>query len=183
MKQRPTLHTERLILRPFTNDDAPAVEHLAGAYEVALNTLLIPHPYPEGAAEEWIAHHDEDFRENRIHHFAIEVDGELIGAIGLVIKSEGIGEIGYWLGVPFWNRGYVSEAAAEVVRYGFEDCGMDRIFACHFKRNPASGRILQKLGMQYEGTLRRHLLKWGERIDLAFYGILREEWEARRSAG
>jgi RimJ/RimL family protein N-acetyltransferase len=107
----------------------------------------------------------------------------LIGAMGLVIKGEGIAEIGYWIGVPYWNRGYASEAAAEIVRYGFEECGMDRIFACHFQRNPASGRVLQKVGMQYEGTLRRHLVKWGERIDLAFYGILREEWEAKRRTG
>lgn len=182
MKQRPTLRTARLILRPFTKADAPALQRLAGAYKVALNTLLIPHPYPDGAAEEWIGRHDEDFEENRIHHFAIQADGELVGAMGLVIKGEGIAEIGYWIGVPYWKRGYASEAAEEVVRYGFEECGMDRIFACHFLRNPASGRVLQKLGMQYEGTLRRHLVKWGERIDLAFYGILREEWEALRKA-
>jgi len=183
MKQRPTLRTTRLTLRPFTNADAPAVQRLAGAYEVALNTLMVPHPYPDGAAEEWIGRHDEDFIEDRIHHFALDVDGELIGAIGLVIKGEGIAEIGYWLGVPYWNRGYASEAAAEVVRYGFEECGMQRIFACHFLRNPASGRVLQKVGMQHEGTLRRHVAKWGEHIDIAFYGILLEEWDATRNAG
>ena len=55
MTAQPTLHTSRLTLRPFTLDDAPAVQRLASAYEVALNTLLIPHPYPDGAAEEWIA--------------------------------------------------------------------------------------------------------------------------------
>src|SRR5688572_28564708 len=114
MKQRPTLRTARLILRPFTNADAQAVERLAGAYEVALNTLLIPHPYPHAAANEWIGGHDEDFEENRIHHFALEADGEVISAVGLVIKGEGIAEIGYWIGVPYWKRGYASEAAQEV---------------------------------------------------------------------
>jgi ribosomal-protein-alanine N-acetyltransferase len=182
MTQQPVLRTARLTLRPFTNADAPAVERLAGAYEVALNTLLIPHPYPEGAAVEWIARHDRDFTENRIHHFALDADGELVGAMGLVMKGDGIAEIGYWIGVPYWKRGYATEAAAAVVRYGFEECGMQRIFACHFSRNPASGRVLQKLGMQQEGTLRRHLVKWGERIDLTFYGILREEWEALSKA-
>ena len=183
MKQPPMLRTERLTLRPFTSADAPAVQRLASTYEVALNTLMIPHPYPEGAAEEWIAKHAEDFEENRIHHFAIDRDGELVGATALVVKSDGLADIGYWIGVPYWKHGYASEAAAEVVRYGFEDCGMQRIYACHFARNPASGRVLQKVGMQYEGTLRRHLLKWDERVDLVYYGILREEWDARRRTG
>lgn len=170
----PTLRTARLTLRAFTLEDAPRVRELAGAYEVALSTLLIPHPYPEGAAEAWIGMHEDDFAQNRIHHFAID-DGQLIGSIGMVLKSEGVAEIGYWIGVPFWGRGYASEAAAEVVRYAFEECHLHRVFACHFTRNPASGRVLQNAGMKYEGTLRQHLKKWDEYVDLAFYGILRDE--------
>jgi len=178
---RPTLKTERLTLRPFTLDDAPEVHRLCGAYEVALNTLLIPHPYPDGAAEAWISKHQDDFDQNRIVHFAID-DGQLTGAMGLVTEDEGIAEIGYWIGVPFWNRGYATEAAAAVVRYGFEERGLKRIFAMHYGRNPQSGRVLQKVGMQYEGTLRRHRKKWDEYVDLVCYGLLREEWlsEAER---
>ena len=179
MTQRPTLHTPRLTLRPFEMSDAPAVHRLGSAYEVALNTLLIPHPYLEGMAEEWIAKHQADFDENRVIHFAID-DGQLhsnlIGAMALVMKNEGIAEIGYWIGVPFWGRGYASEAAKEVVRYGFEERGLNRIFACHFGRNPASGRVLQNAGMTYEGTLRQHLKKWDEYVDLVCYGVLRAEW-------
>ena len=171
-----TLRTPRLTLRPFTLDDAPAVQRLCGAYEVALNTLMIPHPYPDGAAEEWISRHGEDYEQNRIHHFAID-DGELAGAMGLVMKGDGIAEIGYWIGVPFWGRGYASEAAREVLRYGFEDCNLHRIFAGYFTRNPASGRVMEKAGMKYEGTLRHHALKWGEYVDVAFYGILRDEFQ------
>ena len=178
MTVQPTLRTARLTLRPFTPDDAPAVQRLASAYEVALNTLMIPHPYPEGAAEQWIGMHQADFDENRIHHFALD-DGELVGAMALVMKSDGRAEIGYWIGVPYWGRGYATEAAREVVRYGFEDLGLQRIFAGYFTRNAPSGRVLEKIGMQYEGTLRRHQPKWGELLDIAFYGILREEWEKR----
>jgi [ribosomal protein S5]-alanine N-acetyltransferase len=178
MPQQPTLRTARLTLRPFTMDDAPAVQRLASAYEVALNTLFIPHPYPEGAAEEWIGKHQAEFDENRIHHFALD-DGELVGAMALVMKVDGLAEIGYWIGVPYWGRGYATEAAAELIRYGFEDLGQRRIYAGHYTRNPASGRVLQKVGMQHEGTLRRHLLKWGEPLDIAYYGILREEFESR----
>ncbi len=180
---RPTLKTERLTLRPFTQDDVPAVQLHCGSYEVALNTLMIPHPYPEGAAAEWMAKHDDDFEQNRIVHFAID-DGQLVGAMGLVMKDEGIAEIGYWIGVPFWGRGYATEAARAVVRYGFEERGLERIFAMHFGRNPQSGRVLQKIGMEYEGTLRRHLKKWEEYVDLVCYGVLREEWlsAAKRTA-
>lgn len=167
------MKTERLTLRPLTLADAPAVQTLAGAYEVALNTLLIPHPYPEGAAEEWISKNDP-------HTFAID-DGQLVGAIGLVMKGDEMAELGYWIGVPFWNRGYASEAAREMLRYGFEECGLHRIFAGHYARNPASGRVMQKAGMTFEGTLRHHVKKWGEFLDISFYGILRDEWLSSRS--
>jgi len=173
-----TLRTDRLILRPFTMADAPEVQRLAGAYEVALNTLLVPHPYPDGAAEEWIASHEEAYAQNAIHHFALEADDALVGAMGLVMKGDGLAEIGYWIGHPYWGRGYATEAGRAVVRYGFIECGLQRIYAAHFFRNPASGRVLRKLGMRHEGTLRRHLVKWGEALDVDFYGILRDEWEA-----
>jgi [ribosomal protein S5]-alanine N-acetyltransferase len=173
----PTLRTARLTLRPFTAADAPALEVLVGAYEVALNTMSIPHPYPAGAAAVWIGGHEDDFRNERIHHFAID-DGEVAGAIGLIMKGEGLAELGYWLGVPFWNRGYMTEAAAEVLRYGFVERGLRRIFACCFARNAGSARVMEKIGMRHEGTLRAHAMKWGEPQDVMFYGILREEWPA-----
>ena len=173
-----TLRTARLTIRPFTLDDASAVQRLCGAYEVALNTLLIPHPYPDGAAEQWISRHAEDYAQNRIHNFALD-DGQLAGAMGLVMKGDAIAEIGYWIGVPFWGRGYATEAAREVLRYGFDDCSLHRIFAGYFTRNPASGRVMQKIGMTYEGTLRHHAFKWGQYLDVAFYGMLRDEFSSR----
>ena len=173
--EQPTLRTARLVLRPFTLADAPRVQQLAGAREVALNTLMIPHPYPDGAAEEWIRSHEAKLAEGAIN-FAID-DGALVGAIALTVKRDDeVAEIGYWLGVPFWGRGYTTEAAAEVVRYGFEELNLNKIYAAYFVRNPASGAILRKLGMRYEGTLRQQHKKWGEYIDVEFYGILRNEY-------
>jgi [ribosomal protein S5]-alanine N-acetyltransferase len=173
----PTLRTARLVLRPLETTDAPAIQRLAGEREIALNTLVIPHPYPDGVAEAWIEEQKQQGELDRMYNFAID-DGGLIGIAGLTMKGERIAELGYWIGVPFWGRGYASEAAAEVIRFGFEDCGMHRIFACHYARNPASGRILQKVAMTREGTLRQHILKWGEFLDVVYYGLLREEWEA-----
>ena len=166
--------TRRLTLRPFTDADAPAVQRLAGAREVALNTLLIPHPYPDGAAESWIASHGQGGE----LVFAID-DGQLVGAMGLIIdRLHDRAEIGYWIGVPFWGRGYATEAAAAVVRCGFEEHRVNRIFAQVFRRNPASARVLQKVGMRYEGTLRQHVKKWDEYVDVDSYGILRGDWNA-----
>jgi len=174
-----TLRTERLTLRPFTLADAPRIQELAGVYEVALNTMHIPHPYPEGAAEMWIGSHADDEAQNRARHFALD-DGQLVGGMGLVMKGDAIAELGYWVGKPFWNRGYASEAAREVVRYGFEECGLHRIYAGYFTRNPASGRVLEKIGMRREGTLRHHARKWDEYVDVVFYGILRDEFSSPR---
>ncbi|HYK04222.1 MAG TPA: GNAT family protein [Thermoanaerobaculia bacterium] len=176
MTQQPTLRTSRLILRPFQDTDAPAVQRLASAREVALNTLTVPHPYPDGAAEAWIVAQRDEFENGMLHNFAAAAGEELIGSIGLMMKGERIAEIGYWIGVPYWGRGYASEAAAELIRHGFEDLGLERIYAGYYARNEASGRVLQKLGMVYEGTMRRHVCKWGEYLDVVCYGLLRDEW-------
>ncbi len=87
-------------------------------------------------------------------------------------------ELGYWIGVSYWGNGYATEAAREMVRYGFQDLKLHRIFASHFKHNPASGRILVKLGMRYEGCQHEHYRKWDQFVDSELYGILRREWQS-----
>jgi ribosomal-protein-alanine N-acetyltransferase len=180
---RPTIETERLVLRPFRLEDAPEVQRLCGAREIAVGTLTIPHPYPDGAAEAWIAGHAEAFDRGAIEH-AIEArtDAALIGAIGLNLEREhGRAELGYWIGVPYWGRGYATEAARAVLDYAFAEEGLNRVYAFHFTSNPASGRVLQKIGMTHEGTRRGHSLKWGEYLDSEAYGILRSDWAAGRA--
>lgn len=178
------IETERLILRPFESGDAAEVERLAGSYEVALNTLSIPHPYPAGAAAEWIAESTKTFEEGgKMINFAIIVreTGELAGSIGLVLRPEhDMAEIGYWIGVPHWNRGYATEAARAIVDYGFRERNLNRIYAGHFVRNPSSGRVMQKLGMEFEGRQRQSIKKWDDYVDVDYYAILRSEWEAQR---
>ncbi len=170
--------TERLILRHYTLDDAPAVHRLVSAREVALNTLRIPHPYPEGEAERWIASHEE-LRARGDYPLAITLrtDGTLVGTVGLHVKRDhDHAELGYWIGVPYWGHGYATEAAAAAVRFGFETLALNRIFAMHFSRNPGSGRVLQKIGMRHEGTLRQHFRKWDEFVDVECYALLRADY-------
>jgi RimJ/RimL family protein N-acetyltransferase len=168
------LTTERLVLRPPDLADAPAIQQLAGAREVALNTLLIPHPYPEGAAEAWLGRPRSE--NDNVFILTLRGSGEIVGVMGLHVDPDHKrAEIGYWIGVPYWNRGYATEAARAVVRFAFEELGLNRVFAEVFARNPASARVLQKVGMRHEGTPRRHVVKWGEAIDVEMYGMLREE--------
>ena len=170
-----TIETERLLLRPFRLDDAPAVQRLASAREIAEMTLQIPHPYPEGGAEAWIT---ASAARDGVFEFAIVAreDEELVGSIGLAVKREHRrAELGYWIGVPYWGRGYATEAGAAMVRYAFETLDLHRVFAIHYAKNAASGRVLQKLGMSYEGRQRGHILKWGEFLDEELYGILRDD--------
>lgn len=178
MTEQPTLSTERLILRPFSLADAPDVLCLAGDRDIASTTLNIPHPYEPGMAENWIATHPEAFEQGDTVTFALvlRAGNAFIGAMGLRLELEHRrAELGYWVGKPYWNQGFATEAARAVVRYGFEALGLNRIYASHLTRNPASGRVMQKLGMVYEGRLRQHILKWGVFEDLALYAILRND--------
>lgn len=182
MSERPTIETDRLILRPFTLDDAREVQRLAGDRDIASTTLNIPHPYEEGMAEEWIGTHQERFDKGELVNFAITHRQQeyLIGAMGLVIERRfDRAEIGYWIGKPHWNQGYCTEAAHAMLRYGFEVMGLNRIHAAHFASNPASGRVMQKVGMTHEGCLRQHVRKWGQYEDLDSYAILRSEYVGR----
>jgi ribosomal-protein-alanine N-acetyltransferase len=172
---QPVLRTPRLVLRPFLESDAAEVQRLAGDREVASNTLTVPHPYPEGAAEAWIGTHAAGWAAQQRATFAMTTrDGEaLIGAIGLdLAPHDRRGELGYWVGRPWWNQGYATEAGRAMIDFGFGTLGLHRIMARHFARNPASGRVLQKLGMEREGVLRGHVLKWGVFEDLVVYAVL-----------
>jgi len=182
MKGLPTIETDRLLLRPFTLADAPDVQRLASERDIASTTLNIPHPYEDGMAEQWIEAHEERYEKGELANFAVVLrsDDSLIGSIGLSINQQhAYAELGYWIGKPYWNRGYCTEAAEAVVRYGFEVLGLKRICACHFKRNPASERVLRKIGMTHEGCLRQHVKKWGVFEDLEQYGILKSGYESR----
>jgi RimJ/RimL family protein N-acetyltransferase len=183
MPEFPILQTERLILRAFQMDDAPAVNKYVSEKAIAATTLNIPHPYTLEMADEWIGTHKEAFENGQAVRFAITLgdSGNLLGAIGLEITAaHERAEIGYWIGKPHWGKGYCTEAALAVLQYGFDSLGLERIFATHFRKNSASGRVMQKAGMKHEGRLRHHVKKWGEFEDLEMYAILRSNVERNR---
>lgn len=177
----PVLKTERLVLRPYTLEDAPELQRLIGEREVARTLMSVPHPYPDGAAEEFINGHPER-TESGEFQFAIThgEEGYLIGGIGFnaVEREAECAEIGYWIARSYWGNGYATEAARAVIRFGFEDKKLNRIHATHFSNNPASGNVMRKIGMTCEGCRRQHVRKWGELLDWECYGILRSEYQA-----
>jgi RimJ/RimL family protein N-acetyltransferase len=181
----PTLHTPRLLLRPFAPPDATDVQRLAGAAEVAATTLGIPHPYLDGVAETWISGLAEQATQGVGLTWAIvrRADDMLLGAITLGLHArQPRGSLGYWLGVPYWNQGFTTEAARRVMAYGFADRGLHRIEAGCFPRNRASSRVMEKIGMRYEGVLRGYVRK-GETVeDVAMYAVLWPEFRPRGDA-
>src|SRR2546428_12325167 len=115
------LTTERLLLRALRLADAPDLQRLINTREVALNTLRIPFPYPDGEAERWISTH-ETHQDDRAFAVTLRGTEELIGCVGLHVKPDhDHAELGYWIGVPYWGQGYATEAAAVVVRFRSEE--------------------------------------------------------------
>lgn len=140
------MRSPRLTYRELRLSDAARITALAGDWDVARMTARIPYPYSLTQAHEWISsiEPDEVIR-------VVELDRELIGAVGYNPVADGSIEFGYWIGRPWWGRGYASEAAEALVRHCFDHVGIARLSCCHFVDNPASQRIITKLGFKMVG--------------------------------
>lgn len=151
----PNLTTARLTLRPLRKGDGARLQALCGNWNVARMLARVPYPYPDGLAETWIEEQKAQREAGAGYVFAIALSDELIGAIGLERRDDGTFELGYWLGEPWWGQGYMSEAAARVVRFAFEELNLDKLTASYFAENAASGRIQRKCGFRIvrHGTL------------------------------
>ncbi|KAB2332953.1 GNAT family N-acetyltransferase [Bacillus mesophilum] len=173
-----TIKTSRLILRLFTTEDALRVAELCNNDNIYKNTLYLPFPYKMDDALSWIRLHSHHFNENKKYEFAItdRISGELYGAIALSNNHHfNHGELAYWVGEEYWGTGYGTEAAKAVIDFAFQEKQYQKVFARCFVSNPASGRVLEKIGMKKEGILRQHVKKENEYIDLVCYGILSHE--------
>jgi RimJ/RimL family protein N-acetyltransferase len=172
-REQPVIETERLILRPFILDDAKTVQQLAGNHNVANTTLNIPHPYEDGMAEAWISSHYPSWVTDDLARYAITLKstGKLMGAVGLVgIKGDTAG-IGYWLGEPYWNKGYCTEANIALIDFCFNTLKLKRLEAEYLVTNPASGRVMEKSGMTFKGT-RKIKHRDDSMVELNIYDIL-----------
>lgn len=182
---RPVLETPRLVLRPYRPDEAADLQRLAGDRRIAATTATVPPPYPDGAAEAFIAAQEARWRDET--HLTCAITGRgvdaLVGAVGLVFAAEHArAELGYWIAVPTWGRGYAAEASVALCDYGFATLGLHRIEARHVAGNPASGAVMRKLGIQQEGVLHGYTVKWDTLHDLVVCGVLAGGWARRRPA-
>lgn len=178
------LKTERLYLRPFCEGDAEEMfKNWASDKEVTKYLTWTPHENIEqtrALLKLWEA----QSKEKNVYHWAITYRGEVVGDINLVAVNEYCekGIIGYCLSRKVWGLGIMTEALKEVVRYLFEEVGFSRLEATHSVSNPASGKVMEKCGLLYEGTFRKSfkLLSTGEWTDIVQRAILREDYFARK---
>jgi len=173
---QPSLTSSRLCLRPFALPDASTVQRLAGNKRVALAATTIPHPYPDGAAEAWIATHANAFISKREVTFAITLQegGELVGAISLldISPQHERAEVGYWVGLEYWGRGYCTEAFSRLIPYAYEELAITKIVARCSEQNTASARVMEKAGLKREGRFLKHSKKHGKFDDVLVYGLV-----------
>ncbi|MCB0605862.1 MAG: GNAT family N-acetyltransferase [Saprospiraceae bacterium] len=166
------------ILRPWKASDINSLIKYANNWNIAKNlTNQFPHPYTIQDGKAFIEYATKD---EPIHIFAIEVNQEAVGGIGIHPQSDIFiknAEIGYWLGEPFWGHGIVSKAIKQIVQFGFSTFDIERIFARPYGTNFASQKILEKNNFLLEGRYNNILYKNGEYLDELIYAIRRYNWE------
>ena len=184
----PVLATKRLVLRAPRAGDAKPIASLINDRRIAENTARIPHPYGVANAHAFLA---ESNRDPGTPSFLITLtDGTLVGGCGIQVLSAGDPELGYWIGVPYWGRGYVTEAARALIDHAFGELGCERLAGRARVSNPASRRVLEKCGFQWTGVslIRIRALKSSApvdcfRLDRALWASLRSWGSGSRTAG
>ncbi|MCL1663807.1 GNAT family N-acetyltransferase [Elizabethkingia ursingii] len=167
------IETERLVLSLLKESDIPLITEYLQEKIISDNTSNIPHPYSESDAQAWIKMSDDALKSNTGYTFAIrEKEGKIIGAIGLHDRGDDKAELGYWIAVPFWNKGFATEAASAILNFGIKELKFHKIYATHFIHNPASGKIMEKIGMQKEAVLKDHIKKEGQYLDIQMYSLI-----------
>ena len=174
------LETERLLLRPPRAADIGHFLPLLGEYDVAKNLSRVPHPYTEDNACAFITYAANAWASGRDFMFAVlrKAPCAYIGTCG--VHPEPNWEFGYWFGKPYWGQGYASEAAGRLVAFAFEELGAERLTAGWFHDNPASGRVLEKLGSVVDGSEERACLSRGAAVFCHKVVLTRDAYARRK---
>jgi [ribosomal protein S5]-alanine N-acetyltransferase len=142
------MRTDRLLLRPACAADADRAFAIQSDWEVTRMLRMAQFPPDRREMGRWFAGHSREWKVGEAYRFAVELEGMMIGVADVDEISERQGSLGYWFDRSTWGRGYASEAACAVVRFAREGAGMLKLTAGHAYDNPASGRILSKLGFR-----------------------------------
>lgn len=178
----PLLATNRLILRKFTVEDAMDVFEYAREPEVARYVTWDAHK-SIGDSINFINWTLDRYDSDEAGEWAIEYreTGRIIGGMGFVQIDtvNSCGAIGYVLSKEYWGKGLMTEAVKRLIRFGFEEMGLNRIEAVHIPENVASGKVMQKAGMFYEGLLKQKMYAKGRYWDVKQYAAVKDEWSAK----
>ena len=174
------LSTERLLLRELNHSDVDDIQEYATDPKVIKYLTFGPNTEEEthSFVDFCIVHQKEPKRRNYELGITLPSENKLIGGCGIRVTDSGnsIANIGYCLNRNFWGKGYATEAANGLLGFGFEELNLHRIYAIFDPENVASKRVLEKIGMTYEGHLRQNVIIHGEHRDSLMYAILRHEW-------
>jgi RimJ/RimL family protein N-acetyltransferase len=172
--------TERLILRPLDLRHCTLIQAAASRREIADTMISIPHPFSAREAERYVRARTAQMRRGRGVALGIWTRGERafcgLAELRAVDREHALAELSFWLAVDAWGRGYMNEAIGVVLRLAFQDLGLNRVYAYHMVRNPASGRVLARHGFHVEGVLRERVRKWGVFEDVVLQALLRADW-------
>lgn len=177
----PVLVTERLVLRPPHEDDIPELAELANNRRIAEMLSRMPHPYSEADAQVFV--HGSKARENAGCHYAVSIagSGAFIGCAGLDRRRYGL-ELGYWVGEPYWGRGYATEVAHALVDLAFRATDIEQLHVSCRVINNASRRVIHKCGFQYDGQGMMDSAVAGA-VPVERYQLDRRTWVSLRSWG
>lgn len=168
------LRLSRSTLRAWKPGDEGSLVRHANSRVIWRNLRdAFPHPYTLADAKRWIRIANPTAL---VTNFAIVVEGVAVGGIGLALKDDVFrrsAEIGYWLGEEYWGRGIVTEAVRAATDYAFATFDLCRVFAGVFEWNPASMRVLEKAGYEFECRMKKSVTKDGETIDELIYAVIR----------
>lgn len=184
MKLKMDSEGKRVCLRRIRLSDVPAIHALARHREVSRWTTNIPHPLSIEQTTTFVRRQARQIGKDQGYHFAIieRKTDELAGLVGLfdVERENNTAEIGYWLGVPHWGKGLMTEAVGLILDFAFTQAKLFRVFGTVFEGNPGSQQVMRKNGMVREGTFRKMMKRYGKRHDLLYFAILKEEWQERK---
>lgn len=145
---RKSIVADRLILRPTTTGDADRAVEIQSDWDVARMLRMATFPPNRQEMQAWFADHQREWQAGEAYRFVAELDGRVIGVADLDNIERSQGELGYWFEKSAWGHGYAFEAARALVQFGFRDVGLIQLKAGHAADNPASGRVLSKLGFK-----------------------------------
>lgn len=172
-----TLITDRLLIRPTIEADVIRAFEIQNQRDVSWMLRMASYPPDLDALQTWFCEHPNEWSDGTAYRFAIELDGYVIGIVDIDEISNHCGELGYWLDQSYWGKGYATEVADVVVQFAFKKLGISLLISGHAMDNPASGRILQKIGFKPTRREWQHYLsRGGKRVQHQSYVLMETDY-------